>query len=223
MSTSKHIGRKFHKLTVTAVAEVRRTPKGAYIQVMDTECDCGNTRQVTLTSLTSGQAKSCKQCARPMYKHTTSHPLYRVWASMRNRCRDENHSYFKRGIKVCDRWDGDGSLQYFNNFVGDMGTRPEGKSLDRIDNNGPYSPENCRWADRITQQNNRSNNLRVTYNGVTKTWADWARHFNVSYNRLDYPRKLGHTPEEIIEMYHVREELSIRGNMRWRPESGEEE
>ena len=221
MSTSKHIGRKFHRLTVIDVAEVRRTKSGSYVQIVNTQCECGNTRQVAIASLTSGQAKSCKECARPSHKHTTKHPLYRVWCSMRNRCRDQNHSYFKKGIKVCDRWDGDGSLQYFNNFVEDMGPRPEGTSLDRIDNAGPYSPENCRWADRFIQQNNKDNNLRVTHNGVMKTWAEWARHFNVSYNRLDYPRKLGHTPEEVIEMYHVREELGMTGNMRWSPEKNE--
>lgn len=91
------------------------------------------------------------------------HPLYHVWRSMRDRCLNPNsrawNSYGGRGIKICSRWDS------FHAFVEDMGDRPEGYSLDRIDNDGPYEPENCRWADRKTQQRNQRRAVYVMVEG----------------------------------------------------------
>jgi hypothetical protein len=77
---------------------------------------------------------------------------------------------------VCGRW-----LESFENFYADMGDRPEGTSLDRIDNSKGYSPENCRWATPQEQQNNRRSNVLVTLDGETRTLKQWARHFNVPY------------------------------------------
>jgi hypothetical protein len=91
------------------------------------------------------------------------HPLYNVWRSMRDRCMNPNfrqwNAYGGRGIKICERWND------FHAFVSDMGPRPVGYSLDRIDNDGNYTPENCRWADRKTQQRNQRRAVYVDIEG----------------------------------------------------------
>lgn len=105
------------------------------------------------------------------------HPLYSTWSGMRARCRNPNfrqwNNYGGRGITICERWDD------FSKFAEDMGERPEGCSLDRIDNDKGYSPENCRWADRKQQQKNRSNALFVTIEGETFRLMDLAKSSGV--------------------------------------------
>ncbi len=100
---------------------------------------------------------------------------------MRERC-GKKHGYADRSIAIDPRW------HRFENFLADMGERPPGMTLDRIDNDGPYAPHNCRWADPKQQGNNRRNNRWVTYDGRTQTIAQWAREIGISkgalYNRI---------------------------------------
>lgn len=104
----------------------------------------------------------------------------KTWDAMVERCSNPKHPAYRhyggRGIKVCDRWLG---LDGFYRFLEDMGPRPEGCSLDRIDNNKGYSPENCRWADGICQQNNKSNNHYMIIGGAKKSVTAWARKYGV--------------------------------------------
>lgn len=108
-------------------------------------------------------------------------PTYRTWKAMIDRCRPSaanSKHYYDKGIRVCDEWLGEEGyrIEGFNNFLEDMGDRPEGLTLDRIDGNKGYSPDNCRWATYKVQGNNTSRNQTITYQGQTKTYAEWADH-----------------------------------------------
>ncbi len=98
---------------------------------------------------------------------------YRTWANAVNRCTNSKFEHYSRyggrGIRICKKW------MRFTGFLDDMGLRPDGHELDRIDNNGNYTAENCRWTTRAVNANNKSCNVRITALGETKTAAQWAR------------------------------------------------
>lgn len=118
---------------------------------------------------------------------------YRAWQKLKQRCKRPD--YRDRGINCCDRW------QSFDNFFADMGHPPNDSpntSIDRIDNNGPYSPDNCRWADRTTQQNNRRANKYMTFKGETLTVTQWARRLGVQRQVLRKRLLRGWTVEQTL-------------------------
>lgn len=121
---------------------------------------------------------------------------YRIWASMKNRCTCTTntgyHKYGGRGITVCEEW-----LE-FQNFYRDMGDPPEGYTLDRIDGNKGYSPDNCRWADSYVQANNTSRNINISYNDKTQTLAQWCRELGIPYNRVKHRYANGIRPPELF-------------------------
>lgn len=153
-------------------------------------CECGKTHIVSTDLLNRGGTKSCG-CLRDemKVKLNTRHgylsggvarPEYYTWVGLRQRCNNPNDSRYDdwggRGIKVCDRW-----KSSFENFISDMGDRPsKNYSIERIDNNGDYCPENCRWATREEQNRNTRGNHYETYNGITMILEDWAREFGVA-------------------------------------------
>lgn len=153
------IGEKFNRLTILKYSYTNNHKKKVYTCL----CDCGNVRDVVYGSLSSGLTKSCgclkKEKSRinglknkDSGKHNMSNSTtYQSYADMKSRCYNQNHKkydrYGGRGIKVCDRW-----LESFENFYEDMGEKIKNCTLDRIDNDGDYKPDNCRWA-TITQQN----------------------------------------------------------------------
>lgn len=116
----------------------------------------------------------------------TDTPTYNSWAAMRKRCLNKRHHAYARyggkGITICERW---GKLE---NFLSNMGERPEGTTLDRINNDGNYEPGNCRWASWSEQQNNRGNMRMVTINGATKSLSEWSQRSGIPistiFNRL---------------------------------------
>lgn len=166
-------GTRFGRLTVLREDPVRPSPGKVH---WICRCDCGSETSPLVSDLRSGNTRSCGRCVHPTQTtHGLSHRCseYTTWASMLDRCRNPASTYYSRyggrGITVCGQW------QRFENFYADMGDRPSpDHSLDRIDNDGPYSPENCRWATRSEQGQNKCNNRWITYNGRTMRIAEWA-------------------------------------------------
>lgn len=124
-------------------------------------------------------------------------PEWRAWSSMRSRCLLETHPaydrYGGRGIRVCERWES------FEAFLEDMGPRPSADhSLDRKDNDGDYTPENCRWATRKQQTRNRRDNRLLTIEGVTKPAATWAEDVGLNYSILKDRIRSGWEPKRAV-------------------------
>lgn len=124
----------------------------------------------------------------------TNHPDYKLWAAMRSRCENPNHAsyhhYGGRGIKVCERW------SIFDHFLADMGPRPEGMSLDRINNDGDYEPGNCRWASQKMQASNSRRNHRITVNGEILTVTQAAEKYGVTVSAIQWRIAHGWSEQE---------------------------
>lgn len=112
------------------------------------------------------------------YKHGMyGTPTYKSWAEMKFRCGNPERPDYK-DVSYCEEW------EKFENFLRDMGVRPDGMTLDRINPYGNYEPSNCRWADNITQENNRRNNRKFLYNGELLTLSQIARKYGISRSNL---------------------------------------
>lgn len=147
-------------------------------------CDCGNEKKVRRSNLRTTRSCGClvresvsrAQTTHGLTKPGNHHPLYAIWDGMKRRCHGSNphYRYGGRGIYVCDRWRyGEGEKTGFECFLADMGDRPSQEhSIDRIDYNGHYSPENCRWATATEQQRNRSTNRMVRFRGRGMTLTE---------------------------------------------------
>lgn len=191
---------KFGKLTVISV-------KGNTINsaMALCKCECGNIKAVNYSRLIYGKTKSCGCLQRGILrKHGQSRTrLYRIWNSMICRCNSKSASnycrYGGRGITVCNEWL---SFEPFWKWAIKNGYS-DFLTIDRIDNDGNYSPENCRWADDETQRNNQRKTHRLTFNGKTQSMAQWSRETRLPYstldgriNKLNWPAELALTAEK---------------------------
>lgn len=183
------IGKRFGKLIAVRQVDDYIAPNGNRHKKFMCKCDCGKTTLTLKDHLVSGKTKSCgclrKEASKRMTTHGEIHTrLYRIWGNMVNRCTNPNNpawdNYGGRGIIVCDEWR---SYENFRDWARANGYDNE-LTIDRINNDDGYYPDNCRWvSDRVQANNKRSNHL-IEYNGVTKTMAEWAEVLGVSYRNL---------------------------------------
>lgn len=178
-------GRRFGRLTATRMTDQRMHSNVMWHCI----CDCGNVVLVGSRDLRTGHTRSCGCLKMEMLKdRVTKHGaaktrIYMIWGQMLSRCYKPTNRSFKfygeRGIGVCDEW-----RYSFNKFAEDMGNPPEGCSLERINNELGYSKENCRWANKIDQMNNRRNNIMVSFDGKQLTMAQFARMLGFPYAKV---------------------------------------
>lgn len=184
-------GQKFGRLTAIEVDEGHPGKRTFWV----CQCDCGNIKSVRSDSLQSGGIKSCGCLKRETdaanvsrnHKHKLSKtPLYNVWQGMKGRCYNENDPRFAdwggRGIQVCEEWRHD--FMAFHDWALANGYR-EGLSIDRIDNDGDYRPDNCRWATQKQQSRNRRSNINITIGNSTRTLLEWCEIFGLNYNAVN--------------------------------------
>lgn len=194
MRPTEMAGRRVGQLTVLERAGSSAQRQALWLCI----CSCGNKTTVPGFRLRDGTTGSCG-CARVPHGHTRDHkpsPTYRSWTAMWGRCTQPTvngyENYGGRGIKVCARWEG------FERFLADMGERPPGTTLDRIDENGNYEPGNCRWATAVEQQNNKRSNHTLTVNGETLTVSQWARRTGIGKTTLHERLRRGWPAERVV-------------------------
>lgn len=192
-------GQRFGRLTVIGIDEGRNTRKTYWI----CQCDCGRISSHRSDGLLAGTIKSCGCYKREQdairvtknHKHKQSGTrLYGIWQGMKGRCYNPNDPSYKnwggRGVEICDEWKDDFTCFYTwaveNGYSEDL-------TIDRIDNNGNYTPDNCRWASQKTQARNRRSNVSITIGRETKPLVEWCEIFKLSYTTVNarYKRMLG--------------------------------
>ncbi len=161
-------------------------------------CHCGKVVTRTSRWLIKTLYRSCG-CLGGITRHGASKTReYSIWRGMKKRCTDPRSVNFEwyggRGVAVCESWSNS-----FDEFYRDMGECPPNCSLDRIDNDGPYSPENCRWVSHREQLGNKSNNRFITHNGDTHTVAEWARKLNILPDTIYYRINKGWPVERALQ------------------------
>ena len=182
-------GQKFGRLTAIRFSHKGKENRAVWV----CKCDCGRYVAVPGKSLRTGNTTSCgclnienstERIVKFNTKHGKAHTrLFGVWAHMKNRCNNPNATnyslYGGRGIRICKEWESD--FEAFYDWAIENGYKSDAKrgvcTVDRIDNDKGYSPENCRIVSSLEQNNNRRSNRCIAHNGETKTAAQWARHY----------------------------------------------
>ena len=177
------LGQKFGKLTASGLPESRN-----WVLFYPCSCECGASTLVRSQSLREGRTTSCGCVGRGAVgerakRHGLSRtPIHNVWMAMRRRCENPKSKYFKdygaRGIFVCARW------QVFENFLEDMGLPGPGMTLERKKNELGYSKENCEWATKTAQANNRRSSKIIEFNGKSQTQIQWERELGLRVGQI---------------------------------------
>lgn len=198
-------GKRFGKLVALERAEDYVSPKGYRQTNWLCQCDCGNQVIVRRCNLVNGFSTSCG-CNRIEHPNHLQHGLsntriHNIWDGMKDRCTNPNSvsysNYGGRGITICDEWRNN-FLSFYNWSI--ENGYADNLSIDRIDVNGNYEPENCRWADAKTQANNARRNHTLTYHGKTMTISQWADEKGMSYSKLKSRiNKCGWSVEKALE------------------------
>lgn len=211
MATNKpkinRIGHRYGRLLVVEYAGVNNRKKHLWKCI----CDCGS-EKITLGNYLGIRTNSCgclKEGNNPSMKFSThgmrNSSEYKAWSEMRQRCGNPNNDKYKlygnRGIRVCPEWEN------FETFYADMGPKPKGHSLDRINNNGDYEKSNCRWATQTQQVRNRNTTRKLTVNGVTRPIAEWCEIHKIEYGTLWRRLKVGELPPYCFRAADRRKEL----------------
>ena len=186
-------GLVFDQLTVVEL-DSNRKGTGAYWYC---QCSCGRMVSIWGANLRNGNTKRCGGVGCRGTHHLTDTPEYYVWAQILQRCWNPNNCnyrrYGSRGIRVCKRW------QKFDNFIADMGERPSSKhSIERKNNNGNYTPRNCKWATKREQVRNTRRNFVISAFGKTQCVSDWWRETGISIATLTYRIRKGIKPERAL-------------------------
>lgn len=197
-------GRTFGRLTALHVTERRQ----GHQTIWRCRCECGEHADVSRSNLLSGNTRSCGCLASEAYRtaslthgHTTGRQrprLYTIWSGMKDRCSNPRNQNFRRyggrGIAVCEEWL---DFAVFHDWARENGYR-SGLTLDRIDNDGPYSPGNCRWVTRKAQAYNTSRNRYLKFNGKRQTVREWAEELDMRPNTLTMRLRIGWSVEKAL-------------------------
>lgn len=196
------IGQKFNRLTVLELFKKEQVylfngKKNGFRYFYTCLCDCGKLTVVAKSHLLSGHTQSCGCISQKHLKTDTR--LFRIWNGIKGRCFNKNNNKFKnyggRGISIYEEWKNDFKAFYdwsmANGYQEDL-------TIDRIDNNGNYEPNNCRWVSQKVQQNNKSNSCLIEYNGKSLTLSQWAELYGLNYSTVKSRLSYGWTIEKAL-------------------------
>jgi hypothetical protein len=225
LNIEDYIGKKFNRLLILKEGSSIKYGKTTMRKVF-CQCDCGNVKEIDLNSIKRGKSTSCgcynkENAKKSSTKHGLAmlstgirHPDYAIWTKLKSRCLNPNDKSYKhyggRGIKVCERW-----LHSFENFINDLGWRPNKKySLERIDYNKDYCPENCKWILKSEQTKNCRRVKLIAYNGKEHCLTDLCKLLGLVYSTMRHRvYDLGIPFEEAIKYpqhYKFNKEKSLK-------------